>query len=541
MKIQLPNVRRGGGAPAAQRSSGGTMTSEPVVIGGAGDRMRLLSRRLRGAAGYVALFLAVFFVFVWISLPTRAIAWRIGQEARDAGYIIEVEDLSISPFGGVTLYNVTWTFQPSHSGQIPRKLELPEVAVDVSLFKLMLGNYDIEVDTKIEDATIHAAYTRSADESTVKINIAELPLYDVPKLQQALNAPLVGLFALDVDLTLPENLFAKAVGSIDISCSGCKVGDGETPLYLPGAGGIMAKGVTLPEIDLGSLGGKLVVVDGKATTEQLETTSDDLTLKISGGMNLADPFSRSDFAFDMKLLITPALQDRSEPLKLLVQTAGPSTQLDPPEQDWLGFKLRGSAGRPKFTGIKTKSKEESNRERRQASLERDAKRKAARAKKEREAKAKAPVIAPLDDGSAAEAADPTTGERPSMDATQPSVDPAMVDQRRPAEDDAADPFAGDSKPAGARPEEGRPEEAQPEDTKQPPEAPSEPPSNDSGAGQGGEAGAQDGGTAGGQDGGTAGGQDGGAAGGQDGGAAGGQDGGAGGGVAGGPESGVELR
>ena len=383
MKIKLPTFRLGRGAagPTPVVSPGGTLTAEPAM--GAGDGWRLLTRRIRGAAGWVVFFLFVFFVFVWVSLPTRAIAWRIGQAARDAGYIVEIEDVSISPFGA-SLYNVTWTFQPSHSGQIPRKLELAQVDVDVSLLKLLWGTYDIEIDTAIDEATIHAAYTRSESESSVHIKVESLALYDVPKLQQAVNAPLVGYFGLEVDMTMPENLFSKATGSISIECSGCKIGDGETLLFLPGASGIMAKGMTLPEIDLGTLTGTLVVADGKATAEKFETSSDDITLKITGGLNLADPFSKSEFAFDLKLLLTPALQERSEPLKLMYQTAGPSTKMDPPDEAWLGFKLRGSAGKPKFMGIKSKSREERDRERRQATLERDAKRKAAKAKRDRE-------------------------------------------------------------------------------------------------------------------------------------------------------------
>ena len=453
MKIKLPSFRFGRGASGPSGPApGGTLVAEPAM-GGAGDRMRLLSRRLRGAAGYVFLFIVVFFVFVWISLPTRAIAWRIGQAARDAGYIVEIEDLSLSPLGGVTLYNVTWTFQPSHSGQIPRKLELEQVAVDVSVLGLLFGKYDVEVDTKIDEATIHAAYTRSESESTVQIKVEELALYDVPKLQQAVNAPVTGLFALDVDLTLPENQFSKATGSISIECSSCKIGDGETLLFVPGASGIMAKGMTLPEIDLGTLTGSLVVADGKATAEKFETSSDDITLKLTGSLNLADPFSKSEFAFDMKLLLTQALQDRSEPLKLMYQTAGPSTKMDPPDDAWLGFKLRGSAGKPKFMGIKAKSREERDRERRQAALERDAKRKAQKAKREREKKNAA---APADDAAGAAVPDPSAAPEDSKPEDSKPVEaklelPAVEDSK--PEEPAEEPKPEDSKPVESPPEE----------------------------------------------------------------------------------------
>jgi len=482
VKIKLPSMPRFGRGVPPPPSPGSTLTAAPQEPGG--DRMRLLARRLRGVAGYAFLFIAVFFVFVWVCLPTRAIAWRIGQAARDAGYIVDVEDVSIRPWGAVTLYNVRWTFQPSHAGQIPRKLELPEVAVDVSVLGLLFGNYDVEVDTRIDDATIHAAYTRSDSESTVKISVVELQLYDVPKLQQSVNAPLSGLFGLEVDLTLPENLFAKAEGQISIQCSSCKIGDGETLLFVPGATGIMTKGITLPLIDLGSLGGSLVVSEGKATAEKFETDSDDITLKISGGMTLADPFGKSEFGFDLKLLVKPALQDRAEPLKLMVQTASASTKLDPPEEAWLGFKLRGTGGRPKFMGIKTKSREEQERERRQKSLEKQAKAKAKKAKRERDAKNAAPPKTETPDTtkpentdppSTAEVQDPAAAAGPPPSAMPPVDEPAKVEDSKPE----------DTREAAAAPEDTKPVEA-PAPGNDDPEAQ---PNRDSGAGQGGEAGA----------------------------------------------------
>ena len=473
MKIKLPSMPRfgrGAAPPPPPPPSPSTTLVAPVEPGG--DRMRLLARRLRGVAGNAFLFIAVFFVFVWVCLPTRAIAWRIGQAARDAGYIVDVEDLSISPLGGVTLYNVRWTFQPSHAGQIPRKLELDEVDVDVSVLGLLFGNYDVEVDTEIEGATIHAAYTRSASESTIQINVVDLQLVDVPKLQQSVNAPLGGLFGLDVDLRLPDNLFAQAEGTISVACAACTIGDGDTLLYVPGATGIMSKGVTLPAIDLGSLGGKLVVTGGKAVAENFETTSDDITLKITGGMTLADPFSKSEFGFDLKLLVTPALQDRSEPLKLMVQTAGPSNKLDPPEEAWLGFKLRGTGGRPKFMGIKTKSREEQERERRQKSLESQAKRQAKKAK--RDAK-KSPTTPDVPDagntGNAANTANtaimgaPPTVEvaaDPPADAPPSSLGPAAKVEDSKIEDTREAAVPEDSKPVGAAEGDDRPGSNDPE-------------------------------------------------------------------------------
>jgi len=381
VKIRLPNLaslRRGADAtPVAPPPAGGTVIAPAAPIGGFGDRMRLWSRRLRSSAGWVFLAVFVFFTFVWLSLPTRAIAWRIGQQARKAGYIIDIEDMSVRPWGSATLYNVTWTYSPSHPGQIPHQLVLDAVDVDFSVLKYMLlGNLDVEVDTVLDEAPIHAEYARSGSESSIKIEITELPLGSVPKLQQALGAPLRGLFALHVDMTMPENLFEKAEGSISLECASCTIGDGEELLFIPGSSGITAKGITIPEIDLGTLVGKLAVSEGKVTVQDFKTKSADIELEVTGDMPLKDPFSRSEFAFQMKLLVTQALQDKSETLRFAVQTAGPSSKMDPPDDGWLGFKLRGSVGKPRFMGIKSKTAEERMLERRQKNAEREAARKA---------------------------------------------------------------------------------------------------------------------------------------------------------------------
>ena len=343
---------------------------------GGAEGLRRALRRGRALLGYAALGLVLFMIFIWLSLPTRAIAWRIGHEARQRGLVLDIEDLSVSPFGGATLRNVTWTYAPSRPGQVPDSLFLEQVEIDVSILALLMGGVEVEVVTSIDDSTITALYERDDDGAVVKIDIDELPLYDVPKLRQALNAPVRGLFGLHVDLTVPGNKFAKAQGSIDISCTGCKVGDGESLVFIPGvSSGMMAKGVTLPEIDFGSFAGRLAVADGIAATEGIEIKSDDVLLKLTGSMTLSDPIGKSELGFDVWVQLTEALQARSDTLRLTVQTAHPNARPDPPDDAWLAFKLRGTVKSPRFMGIKTKSREERLREQREKAREAEAKKK----------------------------------------------------------------------------------------------------------------------------------------------------------------------
>ena len=153
----------------------------------------------------------------------------------------------------------------------------------------------------------------------------------------------------------------------------------------------MQKGITIPEIDLGSLKGRVDVTKGKGVIDgAIETKSDDIVMSLGGSFELKDPFRRSRFDLVLKMVVSDALQERSEPIRLMVQTAHKNSKLDPPEQG-LGFRLTGPVSRPRFTGIKTKTREERLRERRDSArkrAERRRKRKQDREKKKKEAEEK---------------------------------------------------------------------------------------------------------------------------------------------------------
>lgn len=481
MKIRLPNLPslRKGPAPApttAAATPGGA--PEPAVGGGFADRLRMLSRRTRGSAGWVFLALGVFIVFVWISLPTRAIAWRIGQEARKAGYQIDIEDVSLRPWGSVTLYNLRWTYAPSHPGQVPDTLALEAVDVDVGVLAyLFFGDLSLTIDTLIDEAPVHAEYSKTGSETTIKLDIAELPFGRVPKLQQMFGAPMKGLVAVHADITAPENLFAKAEGELTLECAACAVGDGESLLFVPGATGIAAKGMTVPEIDIGSFKGRMAIKEGKATAEDFGTKSPDVELVVTGDMAFKDPFSKSEFNFVIKLLVTQALQDKSETLRFAVQTAGPSSKMDPPEEGWLGFKLKGKVGRPEFMGIKRKSNEERMLEKRKKAEEAAAKKRRQQASREKPKKepAKKPDAAPADE----------TNTKP-----EGKLDLAPVNLN--TGDGAAAPSTSfvpstatpPSREEPAREEPAREEETKPAEPPPPPEPPQQPEGGGEGQGQG---------------------------------------------------------
>jgi type II secretion system protein N len=440
--------------------------------------LNAIARRLRRYALYGSGFLFVFLVFAWANLPTKALAWRISHEARNQGIMLTVDDLSVSPFGSVTLEHIQWSFKPGHPDQVPVPFVMEELDVDVSLLSLLIGNLDVDIEGTMDEGTLTGNFTRGGDEGKVSLVIEDLPLYSVPKLQQAVNAPVRGLFGLQIDLTLPENKFEKAHGVMQLTCAGCSVGDGETKLYVPGARGMLTEGVTVPEINLGSIVGQLNVEGGEASMEEFEAQGDDITLRMGGKIKLDDPFQKSRLDLVLKLFVSERLMEANDQVRLMIATSSKTAQMVAPDEGWLGFKLEGTVGRPKFSGIKAKSREdrvrearakqaERSEERRRKKAERDAAKKAKEEEREAAAAEAEEAGAFVPDPNQQEAA--PAGDEPAGDDTtapaQPAVGTAVTFENQPSAPagggEGDDGEAEDGAPAGEEPapsgEGGEPE------------------------------------------------------------------------------------
>jgi len=362
-------------------------------------RTKLSVRQIKRAAAWAGGLFLVFLVFAWINMPTKAIAWRMSQEAKKAGMIVDIGDVRITPFGRVTLYDVTWSFPPARVDEASVPFVAERVDMRVAPLRYLWGNVYATMSADLDEGHIEGSFSRRAAETNVHLDITELPLYAVPKFQQTLNAPVRGEFAMAVDLTAPDNHFEDATGTIEVTCRECSMGDGATKLYVPGAkkGGMLEKGMTVPEIDFGELHGRFDITDGVAKADEFVSNSDDITIEISGEMRLHDPFGKSEFDMIIKVFVSEQLQEASPEINLMVATSGKSQKLLKEDliegqTAGLGYKLIGTVGRPKLKGIYSKSRAQRLREardRRQRAEERRAKAAAERKRKEAERKAEA--------------------------------------------------------------------------------------------------------------------------------------------------------
>ena len=363
LTVRLPNLSLSRGQLPTDMASGG--------------RARLLSRKVRNLALWAGVFLFFFVSASVIALPTQAVAWRISHLAKSKGYLIDIEDVSVYPWGTVTLENVTWTFEPSRPDMPPQQYFMEKVDVSVGLFALLGGAVDVEVETAREMGRIRGHYLREEGDSTIRFEIEDLPLYDVPKATQVLNVPLTGVVAMRVDLTLPKNKLSKAKGTIDITCAACTAGDGESKLYVPGSK--FKNGLKLPQVNLGTITGKIGVEKGLATIEEtIDTQSEDLTMSLEGSLKLKDDISKSRLKMFLKVELSESFQERAEAVRWAYQSATTS-KLSPPERG-LGFRIEGFLNAPKLRGANTKTRAEKDAERRERYKEAEARRRERRAR-----------------------------------------------------------------------------------------------------------------------------------------------------------------
>jgi type II secretion system protein N len=443
-----PSMSGSGMRPGASLAGG-------LTPGGLGFDWRAITRKLgRGAAWAAALFV-IFMISAWVSLPTRSIAWRISHEARKAGFILSVEDLSIRPWGSATLENVVWSFKPSRPDSTPVPFVVEELDVSFSVLKyLLLDTIDVEFEGVMDEGSMTGAFYKSDDESHIEFEISDLPLYGVPKLQEAVNAPVRGIFALSVDITAPGNEWAKSTGRLEVHCYSCTVGDGETKLFVPGSKptSMLSKGVT-------------------AVAEEFGTQSNDIVFRISGDIEFDDPIDNSRLNLLIKVFIDPSLRKRSDQVDLLVLTANPKVLMDPPDEGWMGVVLEGNLKHRRFRGIKSKSRQEALREKREASraaaklrAEQRAQQRAAQKAKQDEAKAAA------EEAKVAAEEGGTTGEGEAEEVEEASATPierpippeaGVITEEPAAEEPVAEEPVAEEQPTEEQPTEEQPTEEQP--------------------------------------------------------------------------------
>lgn len=292
-------------------------------------------KRMLQWLGYPLLALVVFVFAVQISFPYERLQTKLIEMLREQ---YDVSIVEVGPTflpGGLVLETVVLQTRPTQPDEEVTTVLIDELRVDISLLGLLLGRADVDVTAEIGGGSIDGNVVVSSDELAIEFATEGLPLETVPGLRAAVGLPMKGGLDASVDLRLPEQRWDQAEGTISLACAGCTVGDGEAKIKPRSPSGsrrgelFASQGMTVPELRLGNMAGKITIEDGKGVIEQLTASSEDGDLMINGAIHFGKQFKDSEFEQGcMRFRLTDELKQREPNFGNLPMLMGVALQED---------------------------------------------------------------------------------------------------------------------------------------------------------------------------------------------------------------------
>jgi type II secretion system protein N len=274
-------------------------------------------RRILRWLGYPLLALIVFSFTLQLTFPYERVKDKLIELLSEQ---YDVQIVSASPTivpGGMVLETILLKSRPSRAGDEPTAIAIDRLTVDVGLFALLLGRVNVDFVAEMGEGEIVGDITVSPSELAVEIGTEALQLESIPGLRDALGLPMKGGLDAQLDVTLPEQRWDLAEGSLTLSCPGCVVGDGKSkikpkaPTSPRRASFFAAEGLTVPALNLGDLEGKISIISGKGVIDEFGAKSVDGDLAIHGTIELGREFGESRFGQAcMKFRLSDQLKQR---------------------------------------------------------------------------------------------------------------------------------------------------------------------------------------------------------------------------------------
>jgi type II secretion system protein N len=303
------------------------------------ERIRVVQRSaLFIAFGLVAYVVALMFCFPY----HRAREMAVAVAARN-GYDLDIGSVGASfPFG-ILFEDIRVRSRSAMPGGKPiqarfesaRLALLPVFFSRGKAFDLALEGLGghIELHVKAEKRGPFEFELRARD-----INMARLP-----GVREAFNLPLGGSLGIAARLESTSGRFADAKGELSLKCGSCAVGDGRTPIKIPGNNPFLAAGLTLPRVRLGDVAGRAVVDKGTIKLQGVQGKSMDAELTLEGEIALHDPIAYSTMNLYCRFKLGEGLLKASPAIASVLQmAAAPGHRPD----GFYGVRLGGTFSSP---------------------------------------------------------------------------------------------------------------------------------------------------------------------------------------------------
>jgi type II secretion system protein N len=153
--------------------------------------------------------------------------------------------------------------------------------------------------------------------------------------------PITGKLDGTIDVTVSEEA-AETSGNVALTIEELSIGDGEAKFPIGG----MSEGLTIEQIDAGTLTLEVKVEEGVAEIEEFSSNGPDLELSASGNMRLAQPLARSRLELLLRVHFTDAYQSKSEHTSRLFTALELAPQVRPARttDGALQYRLSGMLG-----------------------------------------------------------------------------------------------------------------------------------------------------------------------------------------------------
>ncbi|MDD9933454.1 MAG: type II secretion system protein GspN [Myxococcales bacterium] len=280
------------------------------------DKRATLGEKLLLWAGYAGFFVFCFLLFAYWTFPYDRVKTVLIDQAQASSPGSKVEIASLDPHWlGVQLEQVRVETPPQKPGGKPNVIELDELTVSSSPIALAFGGTSVDFSATLGEGELEGTYSEE-EEGPTSLAL-ELDAVDVGNLGLApyTKIPLEGAMTGELDVTLAKEP-AQTEGHVELEIADCSAGDGKAKIPVPGFGGL-----TVPKVNLGTLGLKVAIKEGVATVEKLEAKGKDATLSGSGSVRLVQPFKRSRADLALGIKVDDGLTKREPKIKAMLGMA----------------------------------------------------------------------------------------------------------------------------------------------------------------------------------------------------------------------------
>lgn len=266
--------------------------------------------------GYPLLALFVFSFTLQLTFPYERVKDKL-VEALSQKYDVQIASAEPTFLpGGMVLESILLKSRPTEPDEEPTIVLIDRLRVDVGLLALVVGRASIDLVADMGDGSIEGNVSVSRSDLSVELSTEDLPLESIPGMREALGLPMVGGLDAEVELSLPEQRWDLAEGTLSLSCPGCVVGDGKTKMKAKARPGrrtsfFASEGLTVPALNVGDLRAEITIAEGRGTIDTFAAKSEDGDLAIHGSIEFAPQLAESKFTQACtKFRLSDALRQR---------------------------------------------------------------------------------------------------------------------------------------------------------------------------------------------------------------------------------------